>query len=122
MITNSDWRAIQEFVDKRVTRGGEPFVQATVIRVNQTNKTIFCKEFGDTPIPLLSFDYQVKYMFKETTGAVTIKTTKAHSEEVEVLVPRVGDTVLIAQHFGSRRLPKCLGVIKSQHFVETGGD
>jgi hypothetical protein len=122
MLTNSDWRAIEEFVNRMTSKIGEPFVQAIVLKTDAARRVIFVKEFGDTPIPIIGLDYQVKYSYKEPSGATTIKKTKAHSEEVEILVPRVGETVLIAQHFGSKRLPKCLGVIKSKRFIETDGD
>lgn len=118
MITNSDWAAIQDFVNRRISRIGEPFVQGKVIKSDSVRKVVFLKEFGDTPIPLIAFDFQVKYSYKETSGTTTIKKTKAYSEEVEILTPRVGETVLVAQHFGSSRLPKCLGVVKSKRYIQ----
>lgn len=117
MIEDADWTAIQEFVNRRVSQVGEPFIQGKVVKVDALRKVVFLKEFGDTPIPIVGFDHQVKYSFKESSGATTIKKTKAYSNEVEILVPRVGDLVLIAQMFGTRRLPKCLGVIKSKRYV-----
>lgn len=107
-----------DFVNKRVSQVGEPFVQGKVIRVDTARKVVFLREFGSIPIPLVGFDYQVKYNFKEPSGSVTIKKTKAYSGDVEILTPRVGDTVLVARHFGSSHLPKCLGVIKSKRYVE----
>jgi len=117
-LNNSDWAAIQDLVNRMITRVGEPFLQGKVIKTDPIRKVVFLKEFGSVPIPIVSFDYQVKYSFKETSGATTIKKTKAYSEEVEILTPRVGDTVLIARHYGSSRLPKCLGVIKSKRYIE----
>ncbi len=122
MLTNADWREIEAFVSRIASKGGEPFVQGKVVASDSARKVVFLKEFGDTPIPVVGFDYQVKYSYKEPTGVTTIKKTKPYSNEVEILVPRVGDTVLVAQHFGTRRLPKCLGVIKSKRYVVPTGE
>lgn len=122
MLTHSDWAEIEQHVNKMLTGLGEPFIQGVVIKNDKLRKVVWLKEFGDTPIPLISFDHQVKYSYKETTGITTVKRTKAYSKDVEILVPQVGDTVLVAQHFGTQRLPKCLGVIKSHHYVQTESD
>ena len=119
-LSNDDWREIQKVIDRRVTHVGEPFVQGKVVKNDQVRKLVWLKEFGDTPIPLIGFNYQVKYRYKEPTGETTITKTKAHSPEVEILVPKVGEIVLVAQHFGSRRLPKCLGVVRGKRFVQEG--
>lgn len=122
MLSQSDWREIESFVNRIITRVGEPFIQGKVIKVDKARKVVFLKEFGDTPIPIIGFDYRVKYSFKEPSGTTTIRHTKAYSSEVEILVPQVGDIVLVAQHFGTRRLPKCLGVVKSKRYIEVSGD
>jgi hypothetical protein len=121
-LSRDDWRELMRYFNTLLGKRGESFVQGTVIKSDQVNRLIWLKEFGDQPIPLLAFDYQVKYYY--TDGGVTkVKKTKAYSnEEVEILVPRVGDVVLVAQHLGSRRLPKCIGVIKSRNYVRPQGD
>lgn len=122
MLTQSDWREIQKFVTKLIAQIGEPFTQGVVVKSDPVNKLVWLREFGDQPIPLIAFDHQVKYYVPDGSGHMTPRKTKAHSNEVEILVPRVGDTVLVARHMGSRRLPKCLGVIKSTGYVRAGGE
>ncbi len=121
-LTNADWREIESFVARVLSRSGEAFVQGKVVRTDTARRVVFLKEFGDTPIPLIGFDYQVKYSYTEPSGSTTVRKTKAYSNEVEMLVPKVGDIVLIAQHYGTRRLPKCLGVIKSKRYVVSTGE
>jgi hypothetical protein len=118
-ISNSEWQAIQDFVNGMLSKVGSPFVQGKVIKSDPIRKVVFLKEFGSTPIPIIGFDYQVKYSFKEPAGTLTVKKTKAYTKDVEILTPQVGDIVLVAQQFGSSRLPKCLGVVKSRNYVET---
>ncbi len=129
-FSHEEWGAIQSMVNKMVAGQGEYFVQDMVVKSDPINNLIWTKEFGDQPIPLFTFDYQVKYYESETTGVtgtspgpymvgkkLNPKKTTAYSTEVKVLVPRKGDIVLIARHMGTRRLPKCLGVLKSKNFV-----
>jgi hypothetical protein len=129
----SDWDKIQSFLSKMLAERGEYFLQAEVVKNDPDNKLVWVKELGDTPIPLLAFDYQITYYFNEPTGNTTAvgtavnkqtvkRKTNQYSRDVEVLVPRVGDVVLIAKMMGSRRLPKCLGVIKSTSYVGKGGE
>lgn len=130
-LSHDDWREIQNLVKRIVSQSGEPFVQGVVVKSDPVNKLIWLKEFGDQPIPLIAFDYKVKYYYNEPFGNTTAvgtavqtrmktRTTTAYSKDVEVLTPRVGDTVLVAAHLGSRRLPKCLGVIKSKNYISGG--
>jgi hypothetical protein len=121
-LTQSDWREIQKEITRLVAQVGEPFVQGKVVKNDSVKKLVWLKEFGDQPIPLISFDYQVKYYYQNPAGNMVPRTTKAHSKEAEILVPRIGETVLVARHMGSRRLPKCLGVVKSTGYVRAGGE
>lgn len=131
-LSKDDWREIQAFVTQIVSQHGQSFIQAKVIKNDTKNKLIWVKELGDQPIPLLAFDYQVKYYYNEPFGNTTAvgsgvnarmasRKTRAHTKEVEVLTPRVGDIVFIALHYGARRLPKCLGVIQSKNYVKASG-
>lgn len=131
-LNNEDHKEIQRMVNRMIAQSvGEYFVQGKVIKNDPKRKLVWLKEFGDTPIPCIAFDVQVKYYYTEPHGNTTAvgtavnsrvatRKTKAYSPEVEILVPRVGDVVLVARHLGSRRLPKCLGVIQSTNYVQAG--
>lgn len=136
-LSRDDVRQIQEMVNRVVGQVGEPFVVGEVIDNDQTKKLVWLKELGDQPIPIIAFDYKVKYYVKQPTvntvfgaafGALFIKTaviprfTKSYSNEVEILVPQIGELVLVARHLGSDRLPKCLGVVKGTDYIQTSGD
>jgi len=134
-FTHDEWREVQNMVNRVVEGQGEYFVQDIVVKSDPIRKVIWTKEFGDQAIPLFTFDYQVKTYDSEVTGVSgsspgpynvdkkkTPRKTKAYSKEVEVLTPRKGQVVLIARHMGARRLPKCLGVLKSKNFIQEGGE
>jgi hypothetical protein len=134
-FTHDEWREIQNMMNNALDAQGEYFVQDVVVKSDPVRKVIWTKEFGDQAIPLFTFDYQVKTYDSEVTGVSgtspgpytvdkkkTPRKTTAYSKEVEVLTPRIGDVVLIARHLGARRLPKCLGVLKSKNFIQEGGE
>lgn len=119
-ISNSEWREIEHLINRLLTNAGEAFVQGQVVKRDTSRKVVWLKEFGDTPIPLIAFNYTLKYYDTNELGVVRVRTAKA--PDIEIEVPKVGETVLIAQHFGSQRLPKCLGVIKSKKYIQVESD
>jgi hypothetical protein len=106
-LTYEDWNAIMEFVGKEIGRRTGFFEQGKVIRRDTQRKLIWLEEFGDQPIPVIGFDQEVKLYTK--TSVQRLKATP--------LTPKVGDTVLVAKHMGTRRLPKCLGVVQGYDYV-----
>lgn len=116
-LSHGEWGEIQNLIKRMIGDVGEPFVQGVVIRNDPLNGTIYLKEFGDIAIPLIAHHYSVTYNVRDTSGRIVRTKTIPYSKDVEVLVPKVGDTVLVAQHLGTRGLPKCLGVIVSRNFA-----
>lgn len=111
-LEENDWakiyRAIQDALPSSAV------VQGRVIRADPIKNLVWMKEFGDQPIPLFSFDYTVKYYDTLASGSVVPKSTT-----VKLVCPKVGDTVLVIKQHGSRRLPKCVGVLRSRDFIVT---
>jgi hypothetical protein len=123
MFKEHQWRAIQDYVQKIMAQRGEYFTVGVVVKRDDERKLVWTSEFGDTPIPLFTFDFTVKYYDTQTTGAVKPKKTRparGKQREVEVVTPQIGETVLIARHLGSRNLPKCIGVMQSHNFDPQG--
>lgn len=94
------------------------FTTGKVIKRNVAKKLVWLEDFGDQPIPLVAFSYQVKYYDETpnntnvpTVGSASPFTTRTKTVTAEVQVPKIGDTVLVARELGTRRLPRCLGVI-----------
>jgi hypothetical protein len=110
-LTHKDWNEIYGKIRSLIAQTtGEPFVQGEVIRRDPKNRLVWLEDFGDTPIPLFGFDYQVEVFFPPPIGGSQIFLAT-------MLTPKIGETVLVAQHLGSSRLPKCLGVVHSTDFV-----
>lgn len=121
-ITDGEWISIRTMIESIAGKKGEYFVTGDVIKRDVDNKLVWLAEFGDQPIPIVAFDYKVKYYDStvtvdfagQTTGTqVTPKTVIA-----EVQVPQVGDTVIVAKELGVNRLPRCLGVLKGKNWID----
>jgi hypothetical protein len=76
------------------------------------------KEFGDTPIPVVAFNHESKT--RDTVYNGTVNQAQIRKNPTTVAMPKKGDLVLVAQHFGTSRLPKCLGIIQGKNFIVTG--
>lgn len=108
-----EWHEIEQLIAKMVADVGEPIVRDVVVKSNEIRKLVWTREFGDTPIPCVGFDYKVKYYTTSATGVMTKKIADA-----ELQIPVVGDIVVILKQLGSDRLPLCLG--KQLGFPGTG--
>ncbi len=118
MISEPEWNSIRSFVEKicvRVSgRRSEFFESGTVSKRDEANKLIWLKGFSDDPIPVVAFDYEVKYYDTDSDGNVVVRKAK-----VTPVIPKVGQTVFVAYEMGTSRLPRCLGVIQGKNWIVT---
>jgi hypothetical protein len=75
-------------------------------------KAAYGSEFGEQPIPVVGFDYDVKSYDTDNTGTVNVK-----HYTVSPQTPNVGDSVLVAMEMGSQSLPRCVGVIQGKNWI-----
>lgn len=118
-LDHSDWANIYRAIEAAAPTS--IVVQGQVIKADPKRNLIWLKEFGDRPVPLYSFEYDIEYYDTEPNGNVTsgqpvptqlVKKTARR----KIVCPKVGDIVLVLQQHGSRRLPKCVGVLRSTGF------
>jgi len=127
MISEEEWNSIMESIQleigKRIGRRQDYFILAKVIKRDDKKNLVWVAELGDQPIPILAFDYQVKYHDNTTSGSTPAEgaALPMHSvvkkADVKVLCPKVGELVLIAREMGSDFYPRCLGVIHSRNWI-----
>lgn len=114
-ITEPEWLSVRTMIEKVVRRiagtRADYFVTGKVIKVDAKNKCVYLKEFGDQPIPIVAFNQEVKYYDS------TITSTSVRTAPVKIVMPKVGESVLVAREMGVRRLPRCLGVIQGTNWV-----
>lgn len=112
-IDYREWSAIDDRVANLIGNSNSPaFTQGEVIKADPDRNLIWLNETRDQPIPLFAFDFEVKYYDTQPDGSVEVKHAK-----VKPKCPEVGDTVLVVKQYGSRRLPKCLGILRSVEFT-----
>lgn len=112
-IEYDEWRAIDDRIQTIINNSNAPqLTQGRVIRADPARNLVWLTDFRDQPIPLFAFDYEIKYYDTQPDGTVKVK----HAT-VKPKCPQIGDTVLVARQYGSRRLPKCLGVLRSVDFM-----
>ena len=127
-ITEPEWASIAAMVEKLIQQmsGSKTsfFTTGKVVKSDKLNKCVYLTEFGDQPIPVVGFDYEITY-YDQTpagtnapaSGQSSPYTTRAHTVQARVVVPKVGDTVFVAREMGTRRLPRCLGVIQGIKWI-----
>jgi hypothetical protein len=125
-FSDEDWQSIYKAID-RMQRPSE-LVRGIVKKRDPKNLLIWIEEFGDEPIPVASFDYEVTYYFESPNGTTVPavgsaspfitkkKITDFQRKEVKTLCPNIGDFVAVLREQGNRRLPICVGVIRSTNY------
>jgi hypothetical protein len=119
-ITEPEWASIRALVQRMVGHGGKDnFFSARVVKNDVAKKLVWVQELGNQPIPLVGFDYSVKFYDTNASGTVLPQTAVASPK-----VPDVGDTVFIVKEMGAQSLPRCLGTIQGRGWIlpedETG--
>jgi hypothetical protein len=120
-ISEPEWASIRKMVEtiagQYSGRRDAHFSLGEVIKRDEDRKLVWLAEFGDQAIPLVYFDQEVKYYDENHLGVV-----KVRKAPILMKVPQIGDTVLVAKEFGTRRLPRCLGVLQGFGFIDQGED
>lgn len=101
-LSDQDMNQVQRMIDS-ATRSSE-VVYGKVVRRDEPRKLIWLSEFGDQAIPLVGFNWTVKVY--PLSGAPQVK-------RAIIEVPKIGQTAVVLRQMGSRRLPKCVGIILS---------
>jgi hypothetical protein len=112
-IPYGTWAAIQKEILRLIKVNVPPnMTQGAVVANDTLRNIVWLEEFGSQPIPIFGFPYTVEYYDTQPDGAIIKR-----SVVVTPTCPDVGDIVLVARQYGSRRLPKCVGVLQSTDFV-----
>lgn len=121
MITEQEWNSIRSVVERIATevagRRTEWFQTGRVIKRDENNRLVWIKGMGHTAIPIVGFNYDVRYYDTDEEGKAIVRNARA-----KIVVPKVGEIVLVAFELGSTRLPRCLGVVQGKNYLETEDD
>ena len=116
MITEQEWNSIRAACEKIAAqvsgRRNEFFQTGIVSKRDEKNRLIWLKGFANDPIPVVGFEYEIKYYDTNADGVVVARKAK-----VMPTVPKVGQSVLVAYELGISRLPRCVGVILGTNWI-----
>lgn len=125
-LLKQEWSEILTTINRQIAKIGKSFTQDEVVKSDKLKMLVWTKEYGDTPIPIVAFQYEVKVWDTQPAGlewevvtgesstVAIVKTQKLPTiYKVTPVVPKPGEQVLIARLLGSRRLLRCLGVIQA---------
>lgn len=119
-ISEPEWLSITKLAEKVAARVSgkkdDYFVTGKVLKVDEKNRCVYMREFGDQAIPIVGFDYEVKY-YDDNGTSVSAKKVIA-----KAVMPKRGDTVLVAREMGTNRLPRCLGVLQGKNWIVAEDD
>jgi hypothetical protein len=123
-LNSEDFASIATHVElevgRLIGRRRDPFFSAIVTKRDTDNNLIWIKEIPDQPIPLVGFDYEITYYDESprgTGGGGSFKTYKK-TAKAKLMVPKVGEVVLIVREMSYDGHPRCLGVIQSTNFIQ----
>jgi hypothetical protein len=121
LISEQEWNSVRNVAEKVAAevagRRVEWLQTGKVIKRDTRNRLIWIQGMGDVAIPIVSFEFDVRYYDKDASGKTIVRYSKAVLD-----VPQVGQTVLVAFEMGISRLPRCLGVILGKNWVEAEDD
>jgi hypothetical protein len=117
MLSDRDWESVYGVINRTIGKKNESTIMSKVIKRDEIHKLVWVAELADQPIPLLAFDYEVKYYDTDGGGVVREKVAK-----VEPATPEIGDLVFIVMERGTRRLPRCVGKVQSRNYITTSLD
>jgi hypothetical protein len=134
-LNAEDFSSIRTFIERVVGeftgRRDEFHLTSRVMKNDKLKKLVWVAELGDQPIPIVGFDYTVKYYSVEPTGSsespgISVSLgdfrTLKKTAKAEVVVPAVGEIVFIVLERGSKKLPRCLGKIQGRDWMTSEDD
>jgi len=121
MISEAEWNSIRAACEKiaREVAGtrGDWFQTGKVVKRDEKNRLIWISGMANVALPIVSFNYDVRYYDTDDDGKLITRKARA-----QIVVPALGETVLVAFELGSTRLPRVLGVVQGKNYLETEED
>lgn len=113
MLTEADWNNIYKVIRSEITP--TEIIFGEVIKRDVKHRLVWVDELGDQPIPLVGFNNNVTVYDVEpfeNIVDVDLDVQSSSRQRVftsDVIVPQVGEVVMILRQFGQNRLPHCIG-------------
>jgi hypothetical protein len=111
------WNRIGTMIDR--TRARPEIRFGKVVRRDERRRLVWLEDYGDLAIPLVAFHFGFSYYDTDETGQPQLRSDPSGdntSYQTKLLVPKVGERVVILDSGGAKRFPFCVGVIQSSEY------
>lgn len=119
-LSRSIWNALADLASR--SQNPREVYFSEVVKVDDTRRLIWCKDFGDVAIPLVAFDRSFAYYDTVPTGVagstvttqVSRREDKTHTNRnflTQAVMPKRGDLVVVLDPWGEKRFPVCVGLL-----------
>lgn len=116
------WNAIARLAEQY--REPRQVYFCNVTKIDKTRKLIWVEEFGSLALPLVGFGYSFMYYDTQPSGSQTKRgdtSQKNDAYHVEIIMPKIGQTVAIVDPWGAKNFPFCIGIVQSKTGFWEGG-
>ena len=116
------WNAVADEIRRVGERRIVFFVEVT--KVDTQRRILNVTEFGDIGIPLVSFTRTHSYYDTQADGTVQKRSDPDGTNDAfhsQIVLPNVGDTVVVIDLDGTKSAPFCIGVVQSMPGYWGGG-
>lgn len=121
-LSDAIWNAIADLVRRNGSQ--REVYHVTVSKVDKARKVLWADEFGDIGIPVVV--HSLGQALYDTQPDGTLKKRGEDYEtndayQAQIIMPQIGDTVVVLDPGGSKTVPICIGVIQSPGGYWEGG-
>lgn len=121
-LSDAIWNAIADLVRRSDSQREVYHVEVT--KVDKTRNVLFADEFGDIGIPVVAHSLGHSFYDTQPDGSVQKKGADYETNDAyqaKIIMPMVGERVVVLDPGGSKSVPICIGVIQSPNGYWEGG-
>lgn len=106
------WNSIADLVQR--SQSSREIFFCKVTRADKVRKLVWTDDFGGTAIPMVAHTFSFSY-FDTTSSDVQKRDDPDNpAHQTQIIVPKVGQTIVVLDPWGAKRFPFCIGVIQSK--------
>lgn len=113
------WNAIADLVQRSQLPREVYFCKVT--KIDRARQIIWTEDFGAIGIPMVAHTFSFAYYDTTPTDVQHRDDPGNPAFQVKIVMPKVGQVVIVLDPWGAKRFPICVGVIQSKSGYWEGG-
>lgn len=106
------WNSIADLVKR--SQSPREIYFCIVTKSDKTRRLVWAAEFGGTAIPMVSLTYSFAYYDTTSSDVQRRDDPDNPAHQTQIVVPKVGETIVVLDPWGAKRFPFCIGVVQSR--------